>query len=204
MGHMTTRVRLSPEERREQLLELGAELLAQRTLDEMSIEVLADAAGISRGLLYHYFGTKQEFHEAVVRRVMEHLIEATAPVDHPDAAVRMTVSLHNFVAHVRANHPSYLSFRKAAHGGNEAMRAIYDEARSALIDRIFDVATPEEVAALGVTDSPAVRMLTHAWGALVEDAVLAWLDDDRGLTEDQLVEALVVALPGTLAGLPKT
>ena len=69
MRHMTTtpRQRLSPDTRREQLLELGVRLFATRTLDEISIDLLAEEAGISRGLLYHYFGNKQDFHEAECR-----------------------------------------------------------------------------------------------------------------------------------------
>ena len=54
MGHMT-RTRLSPTERRAQLLDLGMVLLAERGLEDLSIDVLAEHAGISRGLLYHYF-----------------------------------------------------------------------------------------------------------------------------------------------------
>ena len=60
--------RLTPEQRRTQLLDLGVSLLATRSLDELTIDVLADEAGISRGLLYHYFGNKHDFREAVVRR----------------------------------------------------------------------------------------------------------------------------------------
>ena len=81
MGHMTTpvRVRLSPDTRREQLLELGVRLLSTRALDELSIETLAEEAGISRGLLYHYFGNKQDFHTAVVQRAADDLYDRTAP-----------------------------------------------------------------------------------------------------------------------------
>ena len=76
MGDVTTRTatartRLSKEERRSQLLDLGVRLLSTRSLDELSIDLLAEEAGISRGLLYHYFGNKHDFHEAVVRRAQD-------------------------------------------------------------------------------------------------------------------------------------
>ena len=70
----TGRVRMDPGSRREQLLELGVRLLSTRSLDELSIEMLAEEAGISRGLLYHYFGNKQDFHRAVVRKAADDLI----------------------------------------------------------------------------------------------------------------------------------
>ena len=84
MGDVTTRTatartRLSKEERRSQLLDLGVRLLSTRSLDELSIDLLAEEAGISRGLLYHYFGNKHDFHEAVVRRAADDLIAQTAP-----------------------------------------------------------------------------------------------------------------------------
>ncbi len=80
MKHMTsTRVRMSPDSRREQLLTLGVRLFATRSLDDLSIETLAEEAGISRGLLYHYFGNKQEFHTAVVQRAADDLFAVTAP-----------------------------------------------------------------------------------------------------------------------------
>lgn len=204
MRHMTSapRVRLSPEERREQLLDLGARLMATRTLEDVSIDVLAEEASISRGLLYHYFGTKKDFHEAVVRRVVERLHEATAPVEDPDVIVRLSISLRNYLDFVTANETLYRSFRKAAHGGNERMRTIYEDARAALIDRIFDVATEDELAAFGLVDTPALRMHARSWGAYVEDLVLSWLEDDRGVTADALLEGLVASLAGVLSTAP--
>ena len=62
------RTRLDPAARRAQLIALGVEMLATRTLDALSVEDIAKQAGISRGLLFHYFASKQEFHTAVARR----------------------------------------------------------------------------------------------------------------------------------------
>ncbi len=51
------RVRLSPEERRAQLIDLGVRMLADRPLEQISVEDIADQAGVSRGLLFHYFAS---------------------------------------------------------------------------------------------------------------------------------------------------
>jgi AcrR family transcriptional regulator len=200
---MSTRVRLQPETRREQLLELGVRLFSTRTLEQMSIDVLAEAAGISRGLLYHYFGNKTDFHEAVVRRAVQDLVDVTAPVDHPDLLVRMTVSLERYVGYVVDNHTAYVSIVRAANSGNATMREIYETARNALVDRIFESAAPEELAAVGLADTPRVRLMTRGWAALVEEVVLAWLADDRGLTRDELIETLALALPAVTAPVPR-
>jgi AcrR family transcriptional regulator len=196
LGHMTTgRVRMSPESRREQLLELGTRLLSTRTLDEISIELLAEEAGISRGLLYHYFGNKQEFHVAVVRRAVEDLYAITAPRDIGDPLEQLSVSLGAYVDYVAENYTGYVSLVRAASGGNEEIRTIYQDARRALTDRIFEIAGPEELTAIGVADSAATRLLTDGWAALVENVVVAWVEDPHGLSREDLLHRLALALP---------
>ena len=193
---------MSPDSRREQLLELGVELFATRSLDELSIDVLAEAAGISRGLLYHYFGSKTEFHEAVVRRSVELLIEVTAPVDAPDVLTRLSLSLERYVDYVVDHNSAYVSIVHAAASGNEVMREIYQSARKALVDRIFESATREELAEVGLPDTPAMRMLADGWSALAENVVMAWVEDSRGLDRGQLIGVLVGALTGIAGTAP--
>ena len=73
-----TRRRLSTEERREQLLAVGARLFSESPYDDVWIEQVAEIAGVSRGLLYHYFPTKRDFFAAVVERESERMLRMTA------------------------------------------------------------------------------------------------------------------------------
>jgi AcrR family transcriptional regulator len=186
---------MSPESRREQLLELGTQLLSTRTLDEISIEVLAEEAGISRGLLYHYFGNKQEFHVAVVRRAVEQLVAITAPRDIEDPLEQLAVSIGAYLDYVVENYTGYVSLVRAASGGDDELRAIYESGRRALVDRIFEVTGPDGMDALGVPDSPAVRMFADGWSAMTEAIILAWVADHRGITRDELLRRLAAMLP---------
>jgi AcrR family transcriptional regulator len=195
MTATTGRVRMSPESRREQLLDLGTRLLATRTLEEISIELLAEEAGISRGLLYHYFHNLQEFHVAVVRRAVADLFAITAPRDLGDPLEQLSVSLGAYLDYVAANYTGYVSLVRAASGGNEELRAIYQEARRALTDRIFEIAGPEELAALGIEDTPATHLLVEGWAALVEHVVVAWVADPHGLDREEVLRRLAHALP---------
>src|SRR6478735_5109695 len=81
-----TRRRLSTGERREQLLSVGARLFSESPYDEVWIEQVAEIAGVSRGLLYHYFPTKRDFFAAVVERESERMLRMTAAV--PGVPVR--------------------------------------------------------------------------------------------------------------------
>lgn len=202
MGHVTAtthaRTRLTPDERRSQLLDLGVRLLANRSLEELSIDVLAEEAGISRGLLYHYFGGKQGFYEAVVQRAADDLYAQTAPPAEGEPLERLLASLAGYVDYVVANTAGYRSLVKAAAGSSDELRAIYDTTFAALADRFF-TSDPQ---ALVLDDTPAVRLVIHAWQAMVEDLVLTWCDNPADLTREDLLQLITASLPSLVALLP--
>ena len=197
----TGRVRLDRATRREQLLEHGVRLLSTRSLEELSIETLAEEAGISRGLLYHYFGTKQEFHRAVVRKAADDLIRVTAPAQEGEPLERLARSLDAYVGYVEANFAGYVSLVRGAAGGNEDLQDIYEEARAALTDRIFDDGDGL-LQLLSLDDTPVVRLMVRGWSAMAEDVVISWVRDPRGASRDDLLTMLAAALPGVLSGAP--
>jgi AcrR family transcriptional regulator len=208
MTSPANRVRMTPDDRREQLLALGVRLLSTRSLDELSIETLAEEAGISRGLLYHYFGNKQDFHRAVVRKAADDLIAVTAPAAGGDPVERLAASLDRYVAYVEANYAGYTSLVRGAAGGNEELRQIYEEARSALTDRIFGGSGGGggggALDAFAVADTQEARLMVRGWSALAEEVVLSWVRDPGGVRRSDLLRMLTAALPGTLSGTTTT
>ncbi len=196
------RVRMTPDGRREQLLELGVRLLSTRSLDELSIEMLAEEAGISRGLLYHYFGNKQDFHRAVCRRAADDLIRVTAPVQEGEPLERLAKSLDAYVDYVQANFAGYTSLVRGAASGNEDLQEIYEEARAALTDRIFDEVDAGVLDVFTIEDTPAVRMMVRGWSAMTEEVVISWVRDQQAgrtkVSRDELLAMVASALPGVL------
>ncbi|HEX6248847.1 MAG TPA: TetR/AcrR family transcriptional regulator [Nocardioidaceae bacterium] len=187
------RVRLNPDTRREQLLDLGVELLATRSLDELSIDLLAEEAGISRGLLYHYFRNKQEFHRAVVRRATDEMLRLTTPDPSLDALTRLTTGLTAYIDYVADNFEPFMSLVRGAASGDRFLREIYEDARGVLTARIHD-----SIGELGLRDSPATRLLIDGWAAMVEETVIGWVQE-RQVPEDELVRLLASALPAVLS-----
>jgi AcrR family transcriptional regulator len=185
------RTRLTPDQRRTQLLDLGVSLLATRSLDELTIDVLAEEAGISRGLLYHYFGNKHDFREAVVRRAVADLVAQTAPPPGGDPLERLLASVAAYVDYVETNYQGYVSIVRGAAGGNETLRQVYEETRDALTDRIFT----EDAQGDLIPDTPAARLMVRGWSALGEELVLTWVADPRGVTREQLLESMAASLP---------
>lgn len=197
---MTTpaRTRLSPEERRNQLLDLGVRLFARFPIEALSIDVLAQEAGISRGLLYHYFGDKLGFREAVVRRAAADLVARTAPPVGGDPLVRLRHSVVSYLDWVDDNYEGYLSMVRGA-AVDATLREVYDEARNAMTDRVFAEDITHELA----VDNAAMRLLVRGWQALTEELVLAWKAGETDLTRDQLLWMLVDALPALMAVAPE-
>lgn len=187
------RTRLSPAQRREQLLELGVRMLADRSLEELSIDLLAETAGISRGLLYHYFGGKQGFYEAVVQRAADDLYAQTAPPAEGEPLDRLQASVEAYVDYVAANRTGYASLVRAAAGGNEALRAIYDATFDALGNRFF-----EEAEQMLFADTPANRAVIRGWQAMAEELTLTWCDDPGVMSREDLLRVIAGALPAVL------
>jgi AcrR family transcriptional regulator len=183
------RTRLDPVARRAQLIELGVEMLATRTLDELSVEDIALKAGISRGLLFHYFASKQEFHVEVARAAAAALIARTAPDTSKPPIEALRGALAAFIAYVEENPDNYKSLVRGAASGDADMRAIFDDTRSTMAGRVVSV-----LGELGLPLGPRAELAVHGWVAFTEECVIRSLDG--GLRDrDGLLDMLAKSLP---------
>lgn len=169
------RRRLSPEDRRAQLLASGVAFLVDQPLDALSIEVLAERENVSRGLVFHYFGTRQGLHTAVVTTARDALIEASTPrADLPPLA-RLDDTIARIVAFVRSHRGTFSSLVRGIASGDPVVRTLVDEARDENAERIIEVFVE-----LGRPDTALLRVAARAWVAFAEDVLIALaLDSDR-------------------------
>jgi AcrR family transcriptional regulator len=194
-----TRIRLDPEARRAQLVALGLEMLSTRSLDQLAIEDIAAAAGISRGLLFHYFPSKRDFHEAVVRAAAADLLTCTEPDRSLPYIEQLRAGVEAFVDYVVENRDSYVSLLRGAAGGDINLQAIFDETRSAIAARVID--------GLGADTVPyRVRLAVRGWVAFGEEVILGWLSDPDPLLDrtglcDMVHDALVALVGSAAPGL---
>src|SRR5690349_13034746 len=161
------RTRLDPAARRAQLIALGVEMLATRTLDALSVEDIATKAGISRGLLFHYFSSKQEFHTEVARAAARDLIDRTEPDPALPPLEALRAGLVAFIDYVEENPDNYKSLVRGAAAGDAQMRAIFDETRATLAGRIIDV-----LGSLDLPLGPRAQLSVHGWVAFTEECVI--------------------------------
>src|SRR6476661_10835048 len=69
MSTPTRYQRLTPAERREQILDAANELFAERGYEDVLVEDISRAAGVTRGLVHHYFGGRKDVYIALLERL---------------------------------------------------------------------------------------------------------------------------------------
>jgi AcrR family transcriptional regulator len=180
--------RLPVDERRRRLLELGAELFARHSYDELSMGRIAREAGISKALLYHYFPSKQDFFMATLQQAAEELRRLTEPVPGRPPLEALAGSIDAFLAWIEQNELAYRKLIESA-GSVAGVRAVIDEVRDRTSDRILE--------GLGAGSPPPakVRSAVRAWLWFMDGAILDWLEH-RDLDRTALRDLLL----GTLAG----
>ena len=80
------RSRMTSAARREQLIDVGRTLFAERGFEATSVEEIASKAGVSKPVVYEHFGGKEGLYAVIVDREMQKLlgsIEETLTGDHP-------------------------------------------------------------------------------------------------------------------------
>ncbi|MER6283800.1 TetR/AcrR family transcriptional regulator [Streptomyces sviceus] len=172
---MTTGVRrrMGVEERRQQLIGVALELFARRSPDEVSIDEIASAAGISRPLVYHYFPGKLSLYEAALKRAAEDLASRFEEPHQGSLGGRLLRVMRRFFDFVDEHGPGFSALMR---GGP----AVGSSATNALIDSVRQVAYEQILSHLRVTDPPPrLELLIRSWISLVESTALIWLDGRR-------------------------
>lgn len=193
-----TRQRLSPEQRRQRLLDIGLEVFGESAYDQLSAQDIARRAEISHGLLFHYFGSKRGFYVAVIREAADRLLERSqaaleATPDGVDAT--QFVQLDVFLGFVEDNSGLFTLLMQGGIGVDRQVQGIVDSTRKALARRVAPRQPSEDLSDLD-------RLALTAWIGAVEAAAVDWADQRRRgaetLDRHQLSELLHHMLPPTL------
>ena len=176
------RERLQVDERRARLLELGLKLFGSRAYDEVSIHDIAAEAGISKGLLYHYFNGKRGFYLATLDLAGERLLETITVIDrNVTLEDRSAKGLMAYLGFVEAQAVNYTALMHGGLGADKEVLAIVERIREAVVSRILT--------GLGLEPpQPVFRAAARSWVGSVEAASLNWLRE--GETSKEEAESL--------------
>jgi AcrR family transcriptional regulator len=184
--------RLDVDERRRRLLDVGTELFARFSYDELSMARIAREAGISKALMYHYFPSKQAYFAAALEDKAVELAQVTEPDPSRPPVEQLTSSLDAFLGWVEANRDAYGKLVRSAAAIPE-VREVVDRVRDTTSARILD-----GLAQVG--PPPALRAAVRAWLWFMDGAILVWVehgdmtrDELRGLGVGTLLGAVTAA-----------
>jgi AcrR family transcriptional regulator len=188
---VATRTRLQIDERRTQLIELGIRLFTKRPYDEISIDDIAEAAKISKGLLYHYFGSKREFYAEAIRAASLQLRKLTEPDPALPPAARLRAAVDAHLNYIQEHGALYTTMYRGTASIAPEVEAILEEHRKVVMHWFLKN--------LGFSrPRPTLRTALRAWIAMVEGASLDWIAG-REVQRDTLRELLVSSYIAILA-----
>ena len=167
---MKARCRLEPQQRREQLLDTGAALFAEKPYEDVLVEDIAARAGVHRATLYHYFPSKRDLYVAIFKRGSKRFL---ARVDDPDPHLPLAEQLAaGLEAHIQSfvDHPyEAVTINRGALSDDPAIQAIIAEELNVvgqrLIDKLVAEGRPREVTEIAV----------EGWLAFVRAACVKWI-----------------------------
>lgn len=186
------RVRLSREARRQRILSVSQRYFSTHAYDTIAIEDLAAAAGMSKGLLYHYFTSKHELYVATVRQVLSQMLQFSYL--HPD--------LHSGLSEVLSLFEQYPGLGKMVLRGGIGADAEVEALLSVFRQQQLEGVTH----GLGLSGAdPLVLLGLRGWLSLLEEVCMQWVVQPE-VTREQVVllleHSLHAILTTTISTLP--
>ena len=182
----TVRTRLSIDERRRQLLTLGRDLFTSRAYDDISIDDIAAAATISKGLLYHYFPSKRDFYVETLRATVEEVRAAIEPDLSLPLQARLHASVSAFIDMIERHPGLYVAVLRGGIGSDTAVTELVDDLRHAVVSLVFD--------SIGLADPlPLWRTTLRGWVSFIEEVCLDWVEH-RDESRDHIMQLIELTL----------
>jgi AcrR family transcriptional regulator len=193
---VSTRQRLPREEREERMLDAGERIFGARGYRAGSMDEIAEASGITKALLYQYFGSKEGLYEACVERARARLFgrlerEAEAA---PDAVARLRVVV-----------TTYFDFLDEQRGawwllyGDASMDAV-NEMRTRNAEVVADLIGRDIAAAGGELPKEDLQLLGHLIVGAGEQVARWWLEHPE-VPKERTIERFLAATQGAIAGV---
>ncbi len=180
--------RLDHDERRAQILACARRLFSERNYDAVSTSEIAREAGVARGLLHHYFGTKRELYLEVVRSLVR-MPSNPVPLQAPGRELEIVIeeSVDRWLMMIERNRGTWLAaIGSRGLGRDPEVEEIMEQAREQAADRLIEALQTYEAAQA----PPVLRALIRAYSGFAEAASVQWLERDR-LSREQVKAMLV-------------
>jgi AcrR family transcriptional regulator len=203
--------RMTAPERREQLLDVAAQLAVERAFHGVSVEAVAQRAGITRAVVYQHFADRQELLEAVVERetsrALAQVSETTLEdLSQGDPVELMLESLRAYLQAVQSQPNTWRLVLMPPQGAPERLHRAIAQGRASVLRRMARAVRPALASQPGVADAElTARMLS----AIADEYARLVLSDPVRFAPERLSEAslgppeLTARAPGRTRSLTK-
>ncbi|MFC9253491.1 TetR/AcrR family transcriptional regulator [Amycolatopsis thailandensis] len=187
--------RLEPDERKEQIFACAARLFGERPYSEVSTSDIAAEAGVARGLINHYFGTKRELYLEIIRRALTVPRLAVEILPEGPLELRADVAIDWFLDMVTSQEKMWLAaIAPEGIGRDLEVERILEEADRESADRVLEAVGLSRESEHG----QELNALVRAFGGMVKAAGREWLV--RGSLDRAQVHTLLSKSLVTLVG----
>ncbi|MEV6910405.1 TetR/AcrR family transcriptional regulator [Amycolatopsis sp. NPDC051071] len=187
--------RLEPDERKEQIFACAARLFGDRPYSEVSTSDIAAEAGVARGLINHYFGTKRELYLEIIRRALTVPRLAVEILPEGPLELRADVAIDWFLDMVTSQEKMWLAaIAPEGIGRDLEVEQILEEADRESADRVLEAVGLSRESEHG----QVLNALVRAFGGMVKAAGREWLV--RGALNREQVHTLLSKSLVTLVG----
>lgn len=181
--------RLSSSERRAQIIVAAEDLFKTRPYSEFGVPEVARALGITQGLVYHYFPSKEALVVAAVEARARELLTFCLPEETLPLGEQIERGVAGYLDYVEAHNVAYLNLFRGATASEPDVLRICEETRTMIIGRLLS--------SLGLLAhaAPATRLSLRAYFGYSENAVLQWLDrrDIPRATLEKMLRSMMLA-----------
>ena len=175
---------MNPDARRQQILDAARVLFSERSYTRVTTRDVADAAGVARSLVHHYFGGIAGVFMAVIAEGGAALADVRSAGPETPFEQRIVQNVACALDVVAANRETWLAV--AGHGNAAA-----DPRIGALVEAAIEhnVQRTLEANADVLRDTPTTRLALRCFNAFTTEATRAWLMGEQSRTD---TEALLV------------
>lgn len=170
--------RLTPAARRLQILTTARRLVESGQIQQISVEAVAARAGVSAGLLFHYFGTQRKFRQAVIEEIARDVLAQIEPDPALSPVEQLRAGLETFVGYIARRPELYLAVVRTV---DEDLDDLHRSMRSTLTAWLVS-----GLSEAGAPINPAITTTVAGWLAFTEEAILGWIADPA-MTQAELV-----------------
>jgi AcrR family transcriptional regulator len=178
---------MPPAQRREQLIDSALELAAREGYENLAFEAVANRAGVTRNLVYHYFpGGRQQLLEAAVHRAGEQLSSGWVTDPGVPLGERLVANLNRMMDHAAEPTDAWQLYRQGRGSIDPGLLEIARQYRERVIGNIA-------LNQLGTTQPPPiVQIALDGFLAYVETVI------EAAVVQETPREQIIELVSGTL------